>query len=66
MDDDKMVSLELLPVTLNPDRDDFVNGWPAPADEKTSKEIFDCLNRVSAVYGTKFELGEDNIIRVVL
>lgn len=65
MDDDKLVSLELLPVSLNPERDDFVNGWPSPADDKTAKEIFECLKQVSACYGTQFELGEDNIIRVI-
>lgn len=66
MNDDKMVSLELLPVTLNPERDDFVKGWPSRADAKTAREITERLTEISARYGTQFELKEDGLIRVIL
>ena len=52
----KMTSFSLLPVYLNFDRKDDMNGLPTVAEGKEAEEIRDILNELSAPFGVQLKL----------
>ena len=52
----KMTSFSLLPVYLNFDRKDDMNGLPTVAEGKEAEEILDILNELSAPFGVLLKL----------
>lgn len=61
---DKVVDVEMMPVSLNFNDKSFMNGLPVEAKDE-SKEIFDIMTKLSLPFGTKLSL-ENNIIKVKL
>ncbi|NMA19849.1 MAG: CapA family protein [Lentisphaerae bacterium] len=57
--DGKMSALSLLPVHLNFERKDDMNGLPVAAEGKEAQEIFEILDKLSKPYGVnlRFENG---------
>ena len=59
----KMVSFSLLPVYLNFDRKDDMNGLPTVAEEGEAEEIRDILNELSAPFGVRLRLQNGLLLR---
>ena len=55
-EDGRMTSFSLLPVYLNFDRKDDMNGLPTVAEGKEAEEIRDILNELSAPFGVQLKL----------
>lgn len=55
-EDGKLVKWELMPVYLNFDRKDDMNGLPEQATGKEAEEIFTLLQDLSAPYGVKLKM----------
>ena len=64
-DGEKMVKMELFPISLGFNREGDLNGLPYVAKGEEAKKIFDIIDRVSAPYGTKFTF-DGQTITVVL
>lgn len=60
----KMTSFSLLPVYLNFDRKDDMNGLPVAAEGNEAEEIRDILNELSAPFGVKLKLENGQLVRV--
>ena len=60
-DGEKMVKMELLPISLGFDRKGDLNGLPYVAKGEEAKKIFDIIERVSKPYGTKFTFDGQTI-----
>ena len=57
-----MTSFTLLPVYLNFDRKDDMNGLPVAAEGKEAEEIRDILNELSAPFGVKLKLENGKLV----
>ncbi len=60
--DGKLSSLALLPVHLNFERQDDMNGLPVAAEGKEAQEIFEILSQLSVPYGLNLRLENGFII----
>lgn len=60
-DGEKLVNLELMPISLGIDREGDFNGLPYHAKGDEAKEIFDILNNLSKPYGCNLKLEGDLI-----
>ena len=58
----KMTSFSLLPVYLNFDRKDDMNGLPVAAEGKEAEEILGILNGLSEPFGVKLKLENGKIV----
>ena len=61
-DGEDLVSIKLLPIGLNFDKKDLLNGLPMVAQQAESEEILNVLNKISVKYGTIFDLKNGYII----
>ena len=58
----KMTSFSLLPVYLNFDRKDDMNGLPTVAEGKEAEEIRDILNTLSEPFGVRLKLENGRLV----
>ena len=58
----KMTSFSLLPVYLNFDRKDDMNGLPTAAEGKEAEEIRDILNELSKPFGVQLKLENGKLV----
>ena len=61
-EDGRMTSMSLLPVALNFERKDDLNGLPVVADDAEAKAIHDLLNELSAPFGLRLERAADGLL----
>ena len=61
--DGKLSALTLLPVYLNFDRKDDMNGLPVAAEEKEAQEIFEIFSELSKPYGVNLRF-DNGLIKV--
>ena len=61
-EDGKMTSFSLMPVYLNFDRKDDMNGLPTPAEGKEAEEICNILNELSAPFGVQLKLENGMLV----
>ena len=61
-EDGKMTSFSLLPVYLNFDRKDDMNGLPTVAEGKEAEEIRDILNTLSEPFGVRLKLENGRLV----
>lgn len=61
----KLVTLELMPLWLNFDKEGDLNGLPCHAKNDQAKMIYDIVNKLSIPYGCKLTL-ENNLIKFKL
>lgn len=61
-DGEDLVSIKLLPIGLNFDKKDLLNGLPMVAGEEEQKEILAVLNKISSRYGTKLQLKDGYLV----
>ena len=54
-----MTAMQLMPVYLNFDRKDDMNGLPAAAHGDEAAEILDIMNTLSVPYGVKLAMEND-------
>lgn len=62
LENGKMKSMEMMPLSLGFTREGHLNGLPYHAKGEEGKKIFDILNRLSTPYGTKLSYENDRII----
>ena len=62
-EDGKMTSFSLLPVHLNFERKDDMNGLPVAATGPEAEAILDILNGLSEEYGLKLKLENGLLVR---
>ena len=62
IEEGRMISLEMLPVSLGFDREGEMKGLPYVAHGEEAKEIFEILDGLSRPYGTSLSLREDGMI----
>ena len=62
--DGKLTGFSLLPVALNFERKDEMNGLPEAATGQDRQEIFELLQNLSAPFGVKLRLDQDGLIRL--
>ena len=62
-EDGKMVKWELLPVYLNFDRKDDMNGLPEAASGREAEEIFNLLQDLSRPYGVEMKMENGLIVQ---
>ena len=60
-ENDKVISIEMMPIVLGFDRKGKLNGLPYHAKGQEAKEIFDVLSRLSAPYGVSLTMENDYI-----
>lgn len=58
----KLTGFELLPLHLNFERKDTMNGAPVVAKDNEAAEIFACLSELSAPFGTKLAMKDGRFI----
>lgn len=64
-EDGKMTSLEMMPIVAGFKKPGKLDGLPYFAKGEEGKEIFDVLDRLSTPYGTKLEMDDNGIIKLV-
>ena len=57
-EDEKLISLKLLPIELGFNKERALKGLPIKADKNNADRIFNQLNAISSQYGTIFKNGE--------
>ena len=62
--DGVMTGFAMLPVYLNFDRKDDMNGLPEAATGAEATEIYELIQELSAPYGVKLTMGADGLIRL--
>jgi len=62
--DGKLAGFALLPVALNFERKDEMNGLPEAAQGQDRQDIFELLQDLSAPFGVKLRLDADGLIRL--
>lgn len=61
-DGEELVGIKLLPIGLNFDKKDLLNGLPMVAEKDEQQEVLQVLNKISAQFGTKLKLEDGYIV----